>query len=271
MLGKLLKHEWKATWKIPTILIGILLVLAVVSGIPFTSPIWQQDITGLNILVVMLWMMFYFALIGINIAITIVLAIHFYKSMFTDEGYLTHTLPVTGHQLLISKILPMIVWMFLCTLGILVSVAIFGSMAILFLKPEGLLFRDVINQIMKAIRESEFQLMEMGKMLVSVVFLGITGIINNVMMIVGAVSIGQMVSKHKVLGSIGAYFVLNTAMSIVSGMTIVLIMINNIDTKMNVFQILKPTYYTSGVIAIIISAALYFLSEYLIRKKLNLE
>ena len=86
MLGKLLKYEWKATWKIPTILIGLLLILSVLSGFSFASPVWRSDMGGLDLLVILVWMVFYFALIGVSIGITLYMAIHFYKTMFTDEG-----------------------------------------------------------------------------------------------------------------------------------------------------------------------------------------
>ena len=31
MLGKLLRHEWKAVWKVPTLLIGALMVASVMA------------------------------------------------------------------------------------------------------------------------------------------------------------------------------------------------------------------------------------------------
>ncbi len=271
MLGKLLKHEWKAVWKIPTILIGILLVLSVVSGIPFIHPLWHSHIQGLDVLSALIWMTFYIALIGINMGIIIFLAVRFYKSMFTDEGYLTHTLPVTSHQLLISKILPMIAWMILSIIGVMVSLLIFGSMMLVFLKPNDVSFWEAIGAVIKEIKEAEFFWSGLRAMLGSLAFMGISGILNNVMVIVGSVCIGQLVSKHKILGSILAYFAISTVMQIAMGMALVPVMFTYIGNESNVFKILTPTYWIGGVMEFVISIALYFLSEYLIRKKLNLE
>lgn len=271
MLGKLLKHEWKAVWKIPTILIGILLILAVIAGIPFIHPLWHSNIEGLEVLSALMWMTFYIALIGINMGIIIFLAVRFYKSMFTDEGYLTHTLPVTSHQLLISKILPMIAWMILSIIGVMVSLLIFGSMMLEFLKPSDVSFWEMISTVLEEIKEAEFFWSGLGEILVSVVFMGIAGILNNVMVIVGSVCIGQLVSKHKILGSILAYFVISTVMQIAMGMALVPAMFTYIGNESNVFKILEYTYCIGGVMELVISIALYFLSEYLIRKKLNLE
>ena len=60
MLGKLLKHEWKSVWKIPTILLCVLMGLAVLAGLGFASPIWDSGLEGLGVLAVLSWMVFYF-------------------------------------------------------------------------------------------------------------------------------------------------------------------------------------------------------------------
>ena len=52
----------------------------------------------------------------------IFLGIRFYRSMYTDEGYLSHTLPVTANQLFLSKILVSGVWYLFISIGIGISV-----------------------------------------------------------------------------------------------------------------------------------------------------
>ena len=52
----------------------------------------------------------------------IFLGIRFYRSMYTDEGYLSHTLPVTANQLFLSKVLVSGVWYLFITIGIGISV-----------------------------------------------------------------------------------------------------------------------------------------------------
>ena len=107
MLGKLLKHEWRAVWKVPVLLYGVLLLTGLIAGLTFSMPIWGSDWVGLPMSGVMLILMFYFALIGVSVGITIYFAVRYYKSMFTDEGYLTHTLPVSARELLLNKVITM--------------------------------------------------------------------------------------------------------------------------------------------------------------------
>ena len=274
MLGKLLKHEWQSVWKIPAILLGILLVISVFAGTTFFVPIWDSELSGLGILAMLVWMLYYFAVIGVSIGVTLYLAIHFYKTMFTDEGYLTHTLPVTSHALLISKILPMMAWQMLATVAILVSVAIFGNMAILALNSDGLTFREIYGQIFEVLAEEGFfGNMSLIGFITSMLCAFLAGIVSGAMMIVGSVSIGQMVGKHKVLGSIGAYFAINTVVQILSGIVFVPVVVIKVSNEMpeSVFDVLTPCYFGMSVLAILVSIGLYFLSEYLIRRKLNLD
>lgn len=274
MLGKLLKHEWKSVWKIPVILLGILLAVSVFAGFTFFAPVWESDLNGLGILAMMVWMLYYFAIIGVSIGITLYLAIHFYKTMFTDEGYLTHTLPVTSHELLISKSLPIMAWQMLATIGIMISMAIFGSMAIIALGKDGLSLQEAFRQVIIALEEEGFfGNMSLAGFIASLIFMLFAGVINGAMMIVGSVSIGQMVGKHKVLGSIGAYFAINTVLQILYCAVFIPFMIINMknNTPESVFDVLTPSYFGMGVVAILASAGLYFLSEYLIRRRLNLD
>ena len=274
MLGKLLKHEWREIWKIPAILLGILLVVSVFAGSTFFAPVWDSELSGLGILAMLVWMLYYFAIIGVSIGVTLYLAIHFYKTMFTDEGYLTHTLPVTSHELLLSKILPMMAWQMLSTIAIVISVAIFGNMAIFALNSDGLTFREVYRQIFAVLAdEGFFGNMGLLTFITSLFVLFLAGTINGAMMIVGSVSIGQMVGKHKVLGSIGAYFAINTVVQILSCIVFVPVVVIKVSNEMpeSVFDVLTPCYFGMSVLAILVSIGLYFLSEYLIRRKLNLD
>ncbi|MFR1640611.1 MAG: hypothetical protein ACLSVD_16565 [Eggerthellaceae bacterium] len=65
-----------------------------------------------------------FSVLGIFSATiaTIVVIIHrFYKNLFTDEGYLTLTLPVTANQIMLSKVLAGSLWLLIDALVVLAS------------------------------------------------------------------------------------------------------------------------------------------------------
>ena len=275
MLGKLMKHEWRSIWKVPTILIVVLQVIAVIAGATFAYPFWKSDLGGLEVLFVIIWMLFYFAVIGVNLGIMIYLAVHFYKSMFTDEGYLTHTLPVTPRQLLISKILPMAAWIAIGSLAICVSVAIFGGMAVAFMKPDDVTFWAYIGEAVAEIWVELEPMFEHGfvSFLLSIIVLMIVGMFSGTMQIVGSISLGQMLGKHKILGSIGAYFAINTVIQILT--TVIMIPFMNYDydyeAVTNIFELMSPIYWAMGIMSVILTVGLYFLSEFFVSRKLNLD
>lgn len=270
MLAKLLKHEWKASWRVPAVLIGILWVTAALAGLTFLSPMWTSELKGLDILLVFVILAFYFMIIAVSVGVTLYMAVRFYKSMFTDEGYLTHTLPVTSHQLLLSKILPMAAWSFLSMAGIVISLLIFGGMAFLFLVEDVHAMADSVALVVTQMKEMLGS--SLPGFVASVAAMMLVGIFSGPMMIVGSVSLGQMVGKHKVLGSIGAYFGLTTVIQIV--MTVIML---PFMLKMayvadeNVFKVLIPVYWFAAGFSVVYMTGLYFLSEYLIRRKLNLD
>ncbi len=280
MLGKLMKHEWKAVWKVPTLLLGVLIIIAAVAGLTFALPIWDSDWIGLPMSGIMLFMLFYVAMIGVSIGIVIYLAVRYYKNMFTDEGYLTHTLPVTSRQLLISKVITVSVWELLASIGILFSLMVFGGVAVLSLASKEGDFALLLVEAMKELGNlwdmpffKGFQVFG-----VSTVFMELVSCFSGAMTIIASITMGQMIRKHRILGSVGAYFAISAVvqgifMVIMFPLMLKMVMDNEFLYRFEespfsfytiMFTIMSEVYLAVGV-------GLYFLSEYLIHRRLELE
>ena len=159
MLGKLLRHEWKAVWKVPTLLIGALMVASVMAGIPFLFPIWESDWIGLPLSAVMLMLLFFAAMIATSFGIVIYLTVRYYKSMYTDEGYLTHTLPVKGRDLLLSKTIVMSVWNLISGIAVFVAMMIFYVIMLFGLTTRTSFFTAEFMDALGELRTFEFSLL----------------------------------------------------------------------------------------------------------------
>lgn len=277
MLGKLLKHEWKAVWKVPTLLLGILMLIGLIAGSTFSMPIWDSDWVGLPMSGVMLIVTFFFALSGVSIGITIYLGVRYYKSMFTDEGYLTHTLPVSARELLLNKVITMSAWSLIATAGVIVSLAIFGGVAVLALKP---LNSEFARDVMRALAElpelfSDPSLAGFQGFCASLLLMMLTSIFSGTMILIGAITLGQMVRKHRILGAIGAYFAINTVVQMVNTMVMMPMTfgsMNNIWWDMDSpFPIFTGFYTVMSLVFVAVAVGLYFLCEYLIKRQLELE
>ncbi len=272
MLGKLMKHEWHAVWKIPTLFIGVLLIVSLLTGSCFAFPMWESDWIGLPLSIVSLFMLYYMAIIVCSVGITVYLAVRFYKSMFTDEGYLTHTLPATSHQILLSKVFTMCIWNLLSILGVAVSIFLLvGSVTVFWadnFSQIGMEFRRLFHEVAES-----GMLNEVVRTMFTGVFMVIVSSFTGTMTVVGSICIGQMLRKHRILGAIGAYFGIMTVTQIVGTMVMfpMMFQMTFYSSFEEMFSSYLTMYWILTVICFGIGVGLYFLSEYLIRRQLYLE
>ena len=136
MFAKLLKHEWKSTAG----LLGILSLAALGLSVLGTVILRilnnygdQMSGNGYPLVPVALGTMLFFlavALIAYAVGSRILLLARFYRNKFTDEGYLTFTLPVNCHQIFLSALLNMVAWSLITgavTAAVVGIVALFGT------------------------------------------------------------------------------------------------------------------------------------------------
>lgn len=113
MFAKLLKHEFRAVGKtILTLSIAALVAAGIGSLLlHLTITNLEQNSSELvSLLYILIIFGIYLGLIAYVIGSIILLYYRFYKSKFTDEGYLTFTLPVSTHQILLSSIVNNLIW-----------------------------------------------------------------------------------------------------------------------------------------------------------------
>ena len=120
MFGKLFKYDFKSNYKWYCITFAILLTLSVFMGIIAGSILRPEamnrysehplSISGVIITFYLLFLLLFSASCAVFLSNTIIIIRRFYKNVFGREGYLTWTLPVTPHQILLSKHLSALVW-----------------------------------------------------------------------------------------------------------------------------------------------------------------
>ena len=123
MLGKLLKQEFRATGRIMLPVFGALLILSVLAN--FSIRVLDSSAgnnTVLRILAILVLVFFGAAIFGAMIVTLWLMVTRFYRNLLKDEGYLMHTLPVSVHGLVWSKLIVSLVW-FLAT-GLLITLII---------------------------------------------------------------------------------------------------------------------------------------------------
>ena len=131
MLGKLFKYEWRSISKLLLPIHGFVLLFALLSRFYFTisggtDALLNTDSTIIGTLTMLLIFALVIVISSIAIFTYIYSGYHFYKNVFTDQGYLTNTLPVTPSQLLLSKELAALLWLLIDVVVISISILFFS-------------------------------------------------------------------------------------------------------------------------------------------------
>ncbi len=288
MLGKLWKHEWKSTWRVCCMMLLGLALITLFGWISFQAPLWQSAVSGRSYNGPSVWdllsfgtlFMYIIMLVGINYGVFIYMGVRFYKTMYTDEGYLTHTLPVSKHQILVSKILNSGLWSVLMEVGIFLSVMALMFSMIGAMLPEGYTWADVWREIGPEMDFVDEMFLEIFGMRVSgyfgrMIVMGLISPFCSMIILFGAISIGQLFTKHRVLMAIVSYvgimIVTSTVTSIVQSAFSLGQMASFVDDNQLVGGYVNTTILLSLGISITEAVILYFVCHYVTSKKLNME
>lgn len=279
MFAKLLKHEWRATRGI----IGLLCVIILISGLTIGGVMhYMIGIDNAGEMIVMeeeaatLEPMSDFAelvcalllaagLMAIAVcgAGSVFFVIYrFYKRHFTDEGYLTYTLPVTNHQLLLSSFLNSVIGVLIVIVACFAAVGIAVALILLAFPENIVCWADVMVSLKEAWGQIRESLRENAGEFVLAGFSAIVSAASELIVLMLAVTIGALIAKkHKVLAAVAVYYGISMVRSFIYSALAV-----SAFTTEDVTRLLA----SPGVMGLVIAVGSYFLMHYLTSKKLNL-
>ena len=280
MFTKLLKHEWRATKGILALLCIIVLIAGITIGCTMYTMVsasrdgatisvdgslkveTMQPLSEFAEVACVLLIMAGIAAVAICSAGSLFFLIYrFYRRCFTDEGYLTFTLPVTTHQILLSSLVNTIIGELIMIVAVCLSV---GIAVLLFLAafPENLIWADVSVGLKEAFSQMWASLQEHMDILSSMTITGIIGALSELIVLMLAVTIGAMIAKkHKILAAVGVYYGISLVQSFALTFSNLAV-----ASEENILRLFSATSITSLVIGV----GGYFLMHYLADKKLNL-
>ena len=269
MFTKLLKYEWRATRGMLGLMCLISLGAALAGGGTMRYLVWAgEQSTEQNILI----MVNVFALVACILTIIICGAAgmflyiwRFYKSRFTDEGFVTFTLPVTTHQILLSSMLNSAIGMVLLCLTIWLCIPVLMLVGLSgipeFLPELKEAWPRILEVLRSAIRQEEMKYLWI--MLLNIVL----GTAEGLVMVMLSVTIGSVIAKkHKILAAVGCYYGISMLLSFLIGISTAFAVLAK-GTETDAFF---GVFGTSSVISLIAAVGGYFLMHYLADKKLNL-
>ncbi len=275
MLGKLIKYDLKSITKF-LLIIHMFLVAAAVFGRIFLTGRIDLEADEINeFLLTLTFVICIIIFAGVSFGTNIVIAVRFYRNLFSDEGHLTNTLPVTKGMHLLSKTIAGSIW---CLVDMLL---IYLCACILMAVP-------VITEPLSAHWDEFIRLLgfqgqaDFNFFLLCMLLLTIVSAVCNVVIIEASVIFGQLFNSYKVLGAVVAYFVITAITSIaatvamgVQGILSDSIAMNS-GTASTAPASIDPAGYLMDIInlSLVLSFCLavifYLLSYFIMRKKIDL-
>lgn len=262
MMGKLLKYEFKATWKyICVMLLCVCITTAFVYSMvemnqtalePMTDDfgnvvtyVYQSWVTGLVAQTVML--------------ITVVVSVicfgikRFKRALTAPDGYLLNTLPVKASDIILSKGIVFILYSVL-----LVSLAFVGFWGLLFKSGSDMLTGTMVG--MAAIATNAFNptmtnILELSGSIFSIAVSAVSGILQ----IYAAMAIGHSFNKSKVGLSFAMYFIFAYAMNFL-----------DFIEELLEYVVGNATAVTT-ISSAIFSVVFYLVTYYFMKNRLNIE
>ena len=252
---KLLKHELIALFRVLLFFAIAVVVFAAIGRILLAVEIGNA---GQGILTFLFVLFYVFAIMALVGAAWVLGISRFYKTLFTGEGYMTLSLPVTPTQIIWAKLLSSIIAMFA---GCLVSAL---SLCIFFIGLPSNILSEIDIDILVSFQEWFDSIVAAPLQFVEELILYIVTIPVTLLIIYACISLGQLFTNHRKL----MMFVIIVALYIVGQM-------------LSLYAV-QPIYEAAAKVSVhlylwleiflvtAIDVGCFFLVRYILKNKVNL-
>ncbi len=269
MVKKLFKHEIRSYLRVVLPVYGILLAVAALARV---IQFFENDSTVYSIISgssIFAYVVGLIAAFGMTLVLGVV---RYYRNMFTAEGYLTLTLPVTPTQHVLVKVLTATLFQMVTVIVMLLSAAV-------------IMAGDVFTEVVKAgvylldWLAANMEVALWPYVLEAVVLLLVVSLMG-FLLYYACISIGQQARKNRVLAAVGAYFGYYLITQVIGTIELVVFMlIQDTQLMQDILDFIGEHPYATAHIALcgftvlsLLMAMVYFLiCRWVLRRRLNLE
>lgn len=264
MLGKVLKKDFISTVRFFLPLMGGYIIAAVVGKILFEIVLSIMDSSGHTSTVsegMVIFSFIYLAicliyLIACYLMTSVFVVYDFYKTMVSDHGYLTHTLPVKTSTLVWSKTLIAVMWQIVVNviIGLSFLLIFTGHFSLGELKDVFVFFTDSWD-------------MDSTTYTIYTIFNMVMEIFHRPLLFFACIAVGQQWKEHRIVGAILAYIVISIATQILNTIAIVATGFGQLVDASPVNGYLMYTF----MFGLITTVGFFLITDYMLSKRLNLE
>lgn len=275
MLKKLMRYDFKSVFKLWWIGALSTFVLSFIGGGFSTIFYTEKEIpVPVTIVAVFAMIMVYIAYMAFGVFSDILVYVRFYKNFYTDQGYLTFTLPAKRQSILNSKVFLGFVTTTSTSLVLFINlliVTVIGAHKYIFSK-ESLEELKIIFEEFAAYEYNYFFIIFLVEALVLFGLLILTGMLFNY----GCISVASvLVKKAKILAAVGIYYVATSVL----GFIFTIFYLFGLTSLVSVFSSISELAVLGSIalllliVIFILCAAcsvFYYVNYWCLHKKLNL-
>lgn len=269
MVKKLFKHEFLSLMRLFIPVYAIFIGVSILGRI---MQIFESESIIYVIISVFSIIIYCISVFAVLLLTTVFCVIRFYKNMFTGEGYLTFTLPVTPTQHIMVKTVTAMAFQAISVLvvGVSLSIITMGDASTEIIKAAVYLYKLIDPQISVHLW---FYALEL-------IVLAIVSSGAGIMLYYTCITIGQTFNKNRILGAVGVYFGYQVAMQTLSSIISIIFNVfvsEEFAEKFGLFVeehikgFLHGVFCGSIVLTLLLGMVYFFIIKSIIKNKLNLE
>ena len=275
-LGKLIKYDFMDVSKliIPFYIgMGVMgIVIRVFWFILLNEKIDDRVRISTGVFQFMSYFGYVIAIIGIILMTYYAVIIRYYRSIYGNEGYLTNTLPIETYEIILAKLLTFLSWFVVN--GIIIFFTFWFIIPVEGIIKANIFRPEVLHEIETFLRHS------VGATLIIAIISMLVMTIEKILFLFLCVSIANMVKSYRILTGIGAYIILGGIIGLIKQVILTFTYIfdknygNYDNSEWEVLRTFENVFNTNlGMLftSIVFSVILFFVVNYLLKNKLNLE
>lgn len=269
MLGRLIKYDMKSVSRLGLPLSIIVLVAAIFGTAALKVVVNAPDnAPGIPIVVCTTCVVAaVIAIFAYTVIVWVLLLRRFYTNMFTDEGYLTFTLPVSSKALISSKLISAVIWSVISSLVSAVCVL----MLLIFGSGEKFLNFEWLDWV-KQLAEASFISLDIWDLTISAVYMLVSTVFSFLLIYLSITIAAVITRKNKIIVAIGMYYGINMLVSIFTSIGELIpvaatgqmdaVTVSGLDTMSTTINI---------IIYAVFAIAAFVVCDQLMKKKLNID
>ncbi len=276
MLKKLLKYEWKDTCRLLLPINAAIIVLTVLGCAMLSTSIFDSEAS--LFFAIPLLLLYVLSIVAFSSVTIIYIYVRFYKNLYTAEGYLMHTLPVTPMQLFHSKLIVGFSWFCLNSLLSTLSFMALGFAAGFHLEAANINYDAFNMNFNPFVSFADIFGYPLPIFLLWTLALLVLSAFSSILMGYVSILLGQQMERNKLAASIAIYFGIYMVIQIISSVAMMvpeIITLANTTEEEFTTNFLSETFRVAfpvvNLIYLVLSVAFYMICRALANRRPNLD